>query len=99
MCSPTRSSSKPTSATGTPPSALGASMLELREVHAAYGHVTALRGVSLEVRAGEIVALLGANGAGKSTTLRLVSGLRPPAPGARPLQRPPIPPRPPRTST
>ena len=69
-----------------------ASMLELRDVHAAYGHVTALRGVSLEVRAGEIVALLGANGAGKSTTLRLVSGLVHPAQGAvtfegRPIHR------------
>jgi branched-chain amino acid transport system ATP-binding protein len=65
-------------------------MLELRDVHAAYGHVTALRGVSLEVRAGEIVALLGANGAGKSTTLRLVSGLVHPTQGAVTLEGRPI---------
>ena len=50
-------------------------MFEIRDVHVAYGAVTALRGVSLEVHPGEIVCLLGANGAGKSTTLRTVSGL------------------------
>ena len=57
-------------------------MLELTDVHAAYGHVAALRGVSLVVHEGEIVALLGANGAGKSTTLRLISGLVHPTQGA-----------------
>ena len=67
-------------------------MLELSGVHAAYGHVAALQGVSFEVRAGEIVALLGANGAGKSTTLRVVSGLLHPAEGGvtfegRPIHR------------
>ncbi len=50
-------------------------LLELRNVHSAYGNVQALRGVSLHVGKGEIVALLGANGAGKSTTLRSISGL------------------------
>jgi len=50
-------------------------VFEIRDVHVAYGAVTALRGVSLEVHPGEIVCLLGANGAGKSTTLRTVSGL------------------------
>jgi branched-chain amino acid transport system ATP-binding protein len=50
-------------------------VFEIRDVHVAYGSVTALRGISLEVREGEIVCLLGANGAGKSTTLRTVSGL------------------------
>ncbi|MFI5341915.1 MAG: ABC transporter ATP-binding protein [Candidatus Methylomirabilales bacterium] len=50
-------------------------MFEIRDVHVAYGSVTALRGISLEVHEGEIVCLLGANGAGKSTTLRTVSGL------------------------
>lgn len=54
-------------------------MLELAEVWATYGRVPALHGISLEVREGEIVALIGANGAGKSTTLRTISGvLKPP---------------------
>jgi branched-chain amino acid transport system ATP-binding protein len=49
-------------------------LLELDDVSARYGQVTALHGVSLTVGDGEIVALLGANGAGKTTTLRAVSG-------------------------
>ncbi|MDQ3893071.1 MAG: ABC transporter ATP-binding protein [Actinomycetota bacterium] len=49
-------------------------MLELQEVGARYGPITALHGVSLTVAEGEIVALLGANGAGKTTMLRAVSG-------------------------
>jgi branched-chain amino acid transport system ATP-binding protein len=50
-------------------------LLELKNVSSAYGSVEALRGVSLHVEKGEIVTLLGANGAGKSTTLRTISGL------------------------
>jgi branched-chain amino acid transport system ATP-binding protein len=50
-------------------------VLRLDAVDAFYGPIHALRGVSLEVRAGQVVALLGANGAGKSTTLRTISGL------------------------
>jgi branched-chain amino acid transport system ATP-binding protein len=50
-------------------------LLELRDVEARYGAVQALHGVSLDVAAGEIVAVLGGNGAGKTTTLRAVSGL------------------------
>ena len=49
-------------------------LLELREVGARYGPVTALHGISLEVADGEVVALLGANGAGKTTTLRAITG-------------------------
>ena len=49
-------------------------LLELNEVVAAYGPITALHGVSLKVDAGGVVALLGANGAGKTTTLRAISG-------------------------
>ncbi len=51
------------------------SMLELEEVHSYYGHIHALKGISLRVDEGEVVTLIGANGAGKSTTLRTISGL------------------------
>jgi branched-chain amino acid transport system ATP-binding protein len=50
-------------------------LLELRDVKARYGPITALHGVSLTVDEGEVVALLGANGAGKTTTLRAVCGM------------------------
>ncbi|WP_207538456.1 ABC transporter ATP-binding protein [Sabulicella rubraurantiaca] len=50
-------------------------MLSVKGLVAGYGDVTCLRGVSLEVGAGEVVTLIGANGAGKSTTLRAISGL------------------------
>ncbi len=56
-------------------------ILEVREVHTYYGHVHALKGISLSVAPGEIVALIGANGAGKSTTLRTISGLLKPKQG------------------
>jgi branched-chain amino acid transport system ATP-binding protein len=52
-------------------------VLRLEGVEAGYGDVTAVRAVSLEVGAGEIVALIGANGSGKTTTLRAISGLLP----------------------
>src|SRR5205814_5559734 len=59
----------------------GGTMLELDDVHTYYGAIHALKGVSLEVREGEIVTLLGANGAGKSTTLRSINGLNHPRRG------------------
>ena len=64
----------------------GAAVLELDDVHTYYGAIHALKGVSLEVREGEIVTLIGANGAGKSTTLRSIQGLNRRA-RADPLQR------------
>jgi branched-chain amino acid transport system ATP-binding protein len=51
-------------------------LLELDDVHVFYGKIAALRGISVEVEEGEIVTLIGANGAGKSTTLKTISGLR-----------------------
>jgi branched-chain amino acid transport system ATP-binding protein len=51
------------------------SLLTLENVHSYYGHIHALKGVSLSVEEGEIVTLIGANGAGKSTTLRTISGI------------------------
>jgi branched-chain amino acid transport system ATP-binding protein len=56
-------------------------LLELKNVASYYGSVQALKGVSLRVEQGEVVTLLGANGAGKSTTLRTISGLLRPASG------------------
>ena len=50
-------------------------LLELTNVHSYYGHIHALKGVSLHVNEGEIVTLIGSNGAGKSTTLRTISGM------------------------
>ncbi len=52
-------------------------MLKVDEIHTYYGNIEALKGVSLEVNEGEIVTLIGSNGAGKSTTLRSISGLSP----------------------
>jgi len=57
-------------------------MLEIRDLNVHYGGIHALKGVSLEVNDGEIVTLIGANGAGKSTTLRTMSGLKKPTSGS-----------------
>jgi branched-chain amino acid transport system ATP-binding protein len=56
-------------------------LLELNDVHTYYGAIHALRGVSMKVEEGEIVTLIGSNGAGKSTTLRTISGLLRPREG------------------
>jgi len=56
-------------------------ILEVDNINSYYGHIHALRGVSLYVEEGEIVSLIGSNGAGKSTTLRTISGLIHPKPG------------------
>src|SRR6186713_1314537 len=56
-------------------------MLEVKNLHVCYGAINALHGVSLSVKAGSIVTLIGANGAGKSTTLRAISGLVKPRSG------------------
>ncbi len=50
-------------------------ILELKEVNTYYGHIHALKGINVTVNAGEVVTLVGANGAGKSTTLRTISGI------------------------
>ncbi|GAA1788614.1 ABC transporter ATP-binding protein [Planosporangium flavigriseum] len=57
-------------------------LLELENITLLYGRIQALHGISLTVDEGEIVALIGANGAGKSTTMRAISGLRPVASGS-----------------
>jgi branched-chain amino acid transport system ATP-binding protein len=57
-------------------------ILELEDVHTFYGSIEALKGISIEVRDGEIVTLIGANGAGKSTTLRSINGLNHPQEGS-----------------
>jgi branched-chain amino acid transport system ATP-binding protein len=56
-------------------------ILEVSDLHVHYGAIEALRGISLEVPAGEVVALIGANGAGKTTTLRAISKLLRPSAG------------------
>ena len=57
-------------------------LLEVDDIHTFYGNIEALKGVSLTVEEGEVVTLIGSNGAGKSTTLRSISGLTPPRTGA-----------------
>jgi len=57
-------------------------ILELQNVHTYYGSIQALKGISIEVKQGEIVTLIGANGAGKSTTLRSINGLNSPRRGS-----------------
>ena len=56
-------------------------LLEINDLHVRYGKIVALRGVTCAVEEGQVVTLLGANGAGKSTTLRAISGLAKPASG------------------
>jgi len=56
-------------------------MLELENIHSYYGNIHALKGISLTVNEGEIVTLIGANGAGKSTTLKTISGIIDPRQG------------------
>lgn len=56
--------------------------LEIRDLHVSYGGIRALKGIDLTVEEGQIVTLIGANGAGKSTTLRAISGLQKPQSGS-----------------
>ncbi|HET6514758.1 MAG TPA: ABC transporter ATP-binding protein [Thermodesulfovibrionales bacterium] len=56
-------------------------MLRLEDIHVSYGHAEALRGIHLEVQKGEVVCLIGNNGAGKSTTLMTISGILKPGEG------------------
>jgi branched-chain amino acid transport system ATP-binding protein len=56
-------------------------LLEVSDIHTFYGNIEAIKGVSLEVNEGEVVTLIGSNGAGKSTTLRSISGLSTPREG------------------
>ena len=60
----------------------GTPLLELNDVHTFYGTIEAIKGISLEVHEGEIVSLIGANGAGKSTTLRSIQGINRPKRGS-----------------
>jgi branched-chain amino acid transport system ATP-binding protein len=57
-------------------------LLEVQDIHARYGNIEALKGVSLTVDEGEVVTLIGSNGAGKSTTLRAITGLTPATAGS-----------------
>jgi len=57
-------------------------LLEIRSLEVRYGGIRAVKGIDLEIAAGELVCLIGANGAGKSSTLRAISGLAPIAPGS-----------------
>ena len=57
-------------------------ILEVENIHSYYGNIHALKGISLTVEKGEIVTLIGANGAGKSTTLRTIVGLLKPREGS-----------------
>jgi branched-chain amino acid transport system ATP-binding protein len=56
-------------------------LLEVEDMHSYYGHIQALRGISLTVDEGEVVTLIGSNGAGKTTTLRSIHGILPPRQG------------------
>jgi branched-chain amino acid transport system ATP-binding protein len=76
MTTTTDVATSPTTGNGSTP------ILELRDVHTFYGSIHALKGISITVGQGEIVTLLGANGAGKSTTLRSINGLQRPRQGS-----------------
>ncbi len=69
------------SAAASPARVIGSVVLEVADIHTYYGNIHALQGVSISVREHEIVTLLGSNGAGKSTTLKTISGLLRPRQG------------------
>ena len=62
-------------------------MLEINDIHTWYGDSYVLQGVNMEVKDGSVVALLGRNGMGKTTTIRSIMGLTPPAQGQHQVQR------------
>ena len=66
----------------------GEPLLHVDDIHTFYGSIEALKGITIEVLEGEIVTLIGSNGAGKSTTLRSISGIVPPKHRHDPLRRP-----------
>src|SRR5512133_4287134 len=66
----------------TPPPISDQPVLKLRNVESAYGPIKAIRGVSLQVRRGEIATVLGSNGAGKTTILKTISGIIDPRKGS-----------------
>ena len=68
----------------------GEDLLQVDNLHVSYGNIAAVHGVSLSVKPGEIVALIGSNGAGKSTTLRTISGLIKPREGSVVFEGTPI---------
>ncbi|MDK2867398.1 MAG: branched-chain amino acid transport system ATP-binding protein [Clostridiales bacterium] len=65
-------------------------MLKIKNIHAAYGNIKAVKGIDIDVPSGKIVALLGSNGAGKTTTLKAISGLMPLETGTIELDEVPI---------
>jgi branched-chain amino acid transport system ATP-binding protein len=71
-----------TDTAAAPAAATGGPLLELSDLHVFYGNIEALKGVSMTVNRGEIVTLIGSNGAGKSTTLRAISGTHKPRTGS-----------------
>ena len=79
-----------TEATAAPQKPAGDPLLELEDIHVFYGNIEALKGVSIRVERGEVVTLIGSNGAGKSTTLRAISGTHKPRTGAVRLEGRPI---------
>ena len=66
-------------------------MLEVKDLHVHYGVIEAIKGIDFEVNKGEVIALIGANGAGKTTILHTVTGLIQPTKGIRPRTPPAAP--------
>jgi branched-chain amino acid transport system ATP-binding protein len=87
---PTAVASAPDSAPARDVAAGARPLLELEDLHVYYGNIEALKGVSMTVGHGEIVTLIGSNGAGKSTTLRAISGTHKPRTGRVLLEGRPI---------